>query len=69
MKEGELGGTCSTHGWRRDSYRILVVKDEDLIADGKITLKYISLKYDVREWTGLILLRIGFTDCYVAGTV
>jgi len=45
-------------------YRVLVGKPEgkehleDPAVDGKIILKWIFRRWDVRAWTGLILLRI-----------
>jgi hypothetical protein len=50
---------------RRGAYRIFVGKRkgrrlfEDLVIDGRITLRWIFRKWDVGTWTGLIWLRVG----------
>ena len=52
-------------GVRRGAYRVLVGKlegrnhVEDPGIDGRITLRCIFRKWDVRAWTGLIWVRIG----------
>jgi hypothetical protein len=55
-------------GERRGEYRVLVEKPEgkrplgDPGLDGKIILRWIFRKWDLRVWTGSSWLRIG-TDC------
>jgi hypothetical protein len=52
-------------GNSRGVYRVLVVKPEgknhlkDPRVDGRIILRWIFRKWDVRAWTGLMWLRIG----------
>jgi len=63
-----MGGACSAYGGKRGVYRVLVgnlgERDylEDPGVDGKIILRWIFRKWDVGEWTGLILFRIGTDD-------
>jgi hypothetical protein len=42
-------------------FKILNGKDhtEDLVVDGRTTLKWILMEYDGRVWNGVIWLRIG----------
>ena len=58
-------GHVASMGERRGIYRVLVGKPEgknhlvDPGVDGRIILRWIFRKWDVRIWTGLIWLRIG----------
>jgi len=60
-----MGGTCNTHGERRDVYKVLVGKPEgknhldDPGVDGSIILRRILRNCDVGVWTGSSWLRIG----------
>jgi hypothetical protein len=59
-----MGGACSAYGGRRGVYRILVGKPqeredlEDPGVHGRIILRWIFRKWDVRAWTGSSWLRI-----------
>jgi len=63
-----MGGACSAYGGKRGAYRVslgnLGERDhlEDPGVDGRIILRWIFRKWDVEEWTGLILFRIGTDD-------
>jgi hypothetical protein len=63
IKEGKMGGTCSTHGEVRSAFRILVGKHEEYFrdpgVDGAIISKSISKIQDVRAWTAFMWLRMG----------
>jgi len=58
-------GHVARMGERRGVYRVLVGKPEgknhleDPGLDGRILLRWISRKWDVRVWTGSSWLRIG----------
>jgi hypothetical protein len=60
-----MGGACSTYVGERGVCRILVGKPEgkdhleDLGVDGRIILRRIFRKWDVRAWTVSVLLKIG----------
>jgi len=57
-----MGGARSTYGASRGVYRILMGKPEGkrpLGIRGKIILRCILKKGDLRAWTGSIWLRIG----------
>ena len=61
-----MGGACSTYGGRGKVYTEfwwgnLRERDHwgDLDANGRIILRWIFRKWDVRVWTGLSWLRIG----------
>jgi len=57
-----MGGALSTCGARKSVYRILVVKTEGkrpLGISGRIILRCILKKWDLRSWTGSIWLRTG----------
>jgi len=65
IQKNEVGVSCSTWGraevytgfwWRNLRYRDYL---EDPGIDGKIILRWIIRKCDVRTWTGLIWPRIG----------
>jgi hypothetical protein len=66
MKENEVDRTCSTHARDENWLQKLVGKREgetsfqDLGLGGRIVLKWILQKYDMRVWTGYICRRIGF---------
>ena len=59
-----MGETCSRYGEHRGAYRVLVRRLrekyhlEDLDLDGSIILKWISKRWDVAAWTGLLQFRI-----------
>ena len=61
----EMGGACSAYGERRGVYRVLVGKPKgknhlgDPDVDGRIILRLIFRKWDVRVWTGSSWRRIG----------
>jgi hypothetical protein len=66
IKMNEMGGACSTYGWkRRGAYRVLEGKPEGKRPPGRhstdegIILKWIFRKWDGRAWTRLIWLIIG----------
>ena len=56
---------CSTYGESRGVYRVLVRKPEgknhleDQGVDGRIILRWIFRKWNVRVWAGSMWLRIG----------
>jgi hypothetical protein len=60
-----MGGACSRCGERKGLSRVLVKKPEgrdhlgDTGVDGRIILRWILRKWDVRVWTGSSWLRIG----------
>jgi hypothetical protein len=60
-----MGGTCSAYGEKKGVYRVLKgqLKERDHLGDpgvnGKIILRWILRKWDVKAWTGSIWLRIG----------
>jgi hypothetical protein len=61
----EMGGACSAYGGRERLYRVwwgnLGERDHwgDPGVDGRIILRWIFRKWDVRLWTGFCWLRIG----------
>jgi len=58
-------GHVARNGERRGGYRVLVgnLRERDHLGDpgidGRIILRWIFRKWDVRAWTGSIWLRIG----------
>jgi hypothetical protein len=61
-----MGGACSTYGYRRDAYRVLVGTPVGKIPHGKPSLRWEdNIKMDLQEvgrgraWTGWIWFRIG----------
>jgi hypothetical protein len=60
-----MGRACSTHGEKRNEYRILVESQkervcwEDLNIGGRIILQQILEGLDQVVWAGLIWLRMG----------
>jgi hypothetical protein len=60
-----VGGACSTYGEIICIYRGFAGKPErknhleDPGVDGRIILRWIFRKWDVRAWTGLMWLRTG----------
>jgi hypothetical protein len=60
-----MGRACSTHGEKRNAYRILVGKSEGKRQLGRPRRRWEdNIKMDLREigwvvWTGLIWFRIG----------
>jgi hypothetical protein len=60
-----MDGACSTYGENRDVYRGLVRKPErknhleDTGVDGRIMLRWVFRKWNMRAWTGSMWLRIG----------
>jgi hypothetical protein len=65
VKEDKMGRACSTHGEKRNPYRILVGKPEGKRPLGRPRRRWVNnIKIDLREigrgvWTGSIWLRIG----------
>jgi hypothetical protein len=49
MKENRGGGTCDTHGEKRDAYRVLVWKLEVLNPLGKVVYVWIILKWFLKR--------------------
>jgi hypothetical protein len=65
IKKKEMGGTRSTYGERRGSYRVLVGRPEVKRPIGRprrIIVKWVFKKWDGETWTGLIWLRLGTGD-------
>ena len=64
IEKNEMGRVCSMYGEIRSLYRILMGKHEgknhleDQGVDGRIILRCIFRKWDVRAWIGSIWLRI-----------
>jgi hypothetical protein len=59
-----MGGTCSTNGEKRNAYRILVGKPEEMSPLGRPRPRLVDnikmdLRWDGMVWIGLIWLRIG----------
>jgi len=61
-----MAGACSRYGGRREAYTgfwwgNLRERDHlgDRGVDGRIILRWIFRKWDLKAWTGLIWLRIG----------
>jgi len=65
IEKNEMGGACSMYGESRGVYKVFVGKPEgknhleDPGVDGRITLRWIFRKWDVRTWTGSMWLRTG----------
>jgi len=65
LRRMRWAGHVARMGERRDVYRVLVGKPEgknhveDPGVDGRIILRWIFRKWNVRVWTGLMWLRIG----------
>jgi hypothetical protein len=66
MKKNEMGGACSACGGKGELYTGLLWGNprerdnlEDPGLDGRIILRWISWKWNVRAWTGSSFLRIG----------
>ena len=63
-----MGGACSTYGGVLRCIQSLVGNPEgksyfeDPGIDGKIILRWIFSKWEVRAWTGAIWIRIGTGD-------
>jgi hypothetical protein len=62
--KNEMSGVCSAYGVRRGVYNVLVGIPEgkrhlgDPGVDGRIILRWIFRKWDLRVWTGLGWLRL-----------
>jgi len=60
-----MGGACSTYGASRGVYRVLLGKPEgknyleSQDVYGKIILRWVCRRWDVRAWTGSMWLRKG----------
>jgi hypothetical protein len=54
VKEDEMGRACSTHGEKRNAYRILVGKPEEKRPIGRSRHRWEDIKMDLREvgWGG-----------------
>ena len=66
IEKNEMGGACSAYGGRGEACRGVWcgnLKERDHLAgpgvDGRIILRWIFRKLDVRVWTGSSWLRIG----------
>jgi len=64
-----MGGACSAYGVRGEAYTGFWwgnMRERDHLGDsgvdGRITLRWIFRKWDVRVWTGSSWLRIGTGD-------
>jgi hypothetical protein len=59
IKEDEMGRACSTHGEKRNAYRILVGKPEEKISLGRPRRRWEdNIKTDFRErgWDGMVCI-------------
>jgi hypothetical protein len=65
MEKNEMGEACSTYGGKQSitGFQWVNLRERDHSehpgVDGRIILRWIFWKWDVRVWTGLIWLRIG----------
>jgi hypothetical protein len=61
-----MGGVCCTYGGQKRVHAEFRWGDlrerdhlEDLVVDGRVTLKWVFRKWYAEAWTGFIWLRIG----------